>query len=375
MSFNRYVGVKAFYPYIAKLPSRFRNVAAISMHLSFAPFTHHLKTPFRIAHGAASKRDSVFVRLGEGVGEGAKVPYYPYTWDDLLGYLGALDVETLTPGGDFCLQSALDALPPGPAPARSALDIALHDHWGKTLGLPLWKLWGLDPRRMPLSSFTLSIPQSDADLDAAVAEVAHLPVLKLKVGTGDPGRDVEIVRRVRTHTDAVLGVDANSAWTVEEAARAVQELAEVGVAYVEQPVHRDDLDAWHRLRERLPDGLPPLIADEGVQSEADILRLHGGADGINLKLTKSGGLGGGRRWITLARSLGMKVMVGCMVESSVAVMAAAHLAPLCDFCDLDGPLLLRDDVVTERFPWHDGRILLPDAPGLGVTLRAGVVEG
>ncbi len=344
------------------------------MRLHFSPHTHHLKTPFRIAHGAADTRDSVFVRLGDGVGEGAKVPYYPYTWDDLLGYLGRLDPDALAPGGLFHLQSALDALPPGPAPARAALDIALHDHWGQTLGLPLWKLWGLDPARIPLSSFTLSIPQDDTALDEALAPVAHLPVLKLKVGTGDPDRDVEIVRRVRRQTRAVLGVDANSAWSVEESLRAIPALADLDVAYVEQPLGRERVDDWHRLRERLPDGLPPLIADESVQSEKDVLALYGGADGINIKLTKSGGLAGARRWIALAQSLDMKIMMGCMVESRVAVTAGAHLAPLCDFCDLDAHLLLRDDPTEGGLGWHEGRLTLPDAPGLGVRLRPGLAE-
>ncbi len=341
------------------------------MRFAYAAHTHTLKTPFRIAHGSADTRDSFFVRLGDGVGEAARVPYYPYTWPDLLGYAARFDAAALP--DDFPLQTALEAIPDGPAPARAALDIALHDAWGKGLGRPLWQLWGLDPARVPLSSFTLSIPETDAALDAAVEEVAHLPFLKLKVGTGSVARDVAIVRRVRGRTAATLGVDANSAWSVDEAVRGIAALAEVGVAYVEQPVARDDAAAWHRLREKLPPGsLPPLIADESVQGERDILALAGGADGINVKLTKSGGLAGAQRWIGLARALGMKTMMGCMVESGVAVTAAAHLAPLCDFCDLDAPLLLRDRVTTGGMAWHDGRITLPTAPGLGVALDAAI---
>ncbi len=339
------------------------------MTYSFALYTHHLRTPFRVAHGASSTRESVFVRLGTGVGEGARVPYYPYSWEDLQRYLATVDATALIPPGAFHLQNALDAMPDGPPPARAALDIALHDHWGQVLGLPLWKLWGLDPARTPLSSFTLSIPETDAELDAAVDAVAHLPVLKLKVGTGDVARDVEIVRRVRARTQARLGIDANSAWSVAEAGWATPRLADLDLMYVEQPLHRDDLDDWHRLREILPPDMPPLIADESVQSEADILRLHGGADGINIKLTKSAGLAGAHRWIALARALGMRVMIGCMVESKVAVTAAAHLASLCDFCDLDAPLLLRDNVTEGGLTWEEGRISLPDAPGLGVTLH------
>lgn len=350
------------------------------MRFAYRAVTHRLRSPFRVAHGTSATRTTVFAELetpgGSAWGEGALVPYYPYTLDDLTAYLDRIG-ETFgpTPGAPFDLDAALAAIPDGPAPARCALDLALHDAWGKAAEQPLWSLWGLDPTALPPSSFTLSIPD---DLDAYRADldaVAHLPVLKLKVGTGDANRDLEIVRIARSRTGAALGVDANSAWTVDEAARLVPELADLGgLLYVEQPLawrtpggERTTHDGWHRLRERLgaDNGLPPLLADEAVQGLDDVDGLAGAADGVNVKLTKTGGLAGARRMIYRARQHSMKVLVGCMVETTVGVTAAAHLAPLADFADLDGAVLLEVPAVTGGMVWHDGRMTLPHDPGLG----------
>ena len=341
--------------------------------------THHLRTPFRVAHGVSATRESLFVRLDAwgqtGWGEGARVPYYPYAIEQLERYVQTLDLDRLVTAGEVFLEDTLAGLPPGPAPARCAVDLALHDAWGRAMDAPLWKLWGLNPQRLPLSSFTLSIPDDDESLERAATEAAHLPFLKLKIGSGDIDRDVQIVARTRELTKgALLGVDANSAYDEADAARLVQALADIGVAYVEQPLIADDIGRWHRLRSLLPAGMPPLIADESVQTAADIVALAGGADGVNLKLCKTGGLAGMRRAIAVARSLGMTVMIGCMVESTVAVSAAAHLAPLADFCDLDAPQLIRDAVAEGGLTWTDGRMTLPDSPGVGFE-NVGVAVG
>lgn len=325
-----------------------------------------LKTPFRIAHGTSEVRHNVLVYLADAVGEGAPVPHLGYNLDETVAYLEGLDAGALVGDDPFALQESLDRLPPGPAPARCAIDIALHDYWARRLGHPLHRLWGLAPRRAPLSSLTLSIPEDEAALRRALQEAHGWPILKLKLGTGDPEADEAIVRVARQETDARLCVDANSAWSVEQAVDVVERLASYDLLFVEQPIPAGDPADWHRLREQLPAGMPPLIADESVHGPADVLALTGAADGINIKLTKAGGLRGAQRLIALARALGMQVMLGCMVESSVGITAAAHLAPLVDFADLDGNLNVANDPF-QGARAEEGRIELPAGMGLGVT--------
>ena len=333
------------------------------MYLSVEPLLLHLKTPFRIAHGTSTTRQNVLVRLGDGIGEGALPPYYPYDFAEVRAYLKGLDADALlaTP---FVLEDALDQLPAGPAPAMAAVDIALHDHWAKQLGYPLYQLWGLNPARAPISSVTLSIPEDEAHLRQQIQDFADFPILKLKLGAGDIAKDEAIVQAVRKATDAQLCVDANGAWSVEEAVTIIPRIAAYDLDFVEQPLAKNNHGDWHRLRKQLPADIPPLFADESIQTASDILALHTAIDGVNLKLTKAGGMRGTRRLITLARTLDLQVMLGCMIESSVALTAAAHLAPLVDYADLDGYLLLAHDpfrgVTMDR-----GRIQLPTTPGLG----------
>lgn len=330
------------------------------------PITLNLKTPFRIAHGASTARESVLVHLGDGVGEGAIMPYYGYTQAEIIAYLENLDFGPLLDGTPLLLEDTLNQLPPGPAPARNAIDMALHDLWAKQLGQPLYRLWGLNPNRIPFSSITIDIPENEAELRQRVQAMKEFPILKLKLGTGDLEADEDIVRVVREETNAQLGIDANSAYSVTEAAHMISRLAPYNLLFIEQPINRDDIQDWHRLRSLLPVGASPLIADESVQQASDIFALAGGADGINIKLTKAGGLREARRMITLARQLGMRVMLGCALESSVGITAAAHLAPLVDFADLDGHLYVANDsYVGVRL--EQGRLHLPQGPGLGVT--------
>lgn len=339
------------------------------MHYSVEPLELRLKSPFRIAHGTSTTRTNVLVRLGDGVGEGALPPYYPYTFADVKAYLESLDPDALIGDDPLALEDALDQLPPGPAPARAAIDIALHDHWGRQFNQPLYRLWGLNPARAPLSTITLPIPENLDALPAQIQALAAFPILKLKLGTGDPARDEAIVRIARQSTGAPLCVDANSAWSLDEAARIIPRLAAYDLLFVEQPLPQNDPDDWLRLRRRLPENKPPLIADESIQSARDMLALAGAIDGVNLKLAKAGGLRETRRTIMLARTLGLRVMLGCMIESSVALTAAAHLAPLVDFADLDGYLHLANDPFT-GMTMEQGRIGVPDRPGLGVVERA-----
>jgi L-alanine-DL-glutamate epimerase-like enolase superfamily enzyme len=338
------------------------------MQLIVQPITLTLKTPFRIAHGTSTARQSVLVHLGDAVGEGSIMPYYGHTQAEIVAYLEKLDLRMLLGEDPLALEDALDRLPPGPAPARNAIDTALHDFWAKQLGYPLYRLWGLNRTGTPLSSITISITENEAELRKRVQAIEDFPIIKLKLGTGDLERDEAIVRLVRAETNADLCVDANSAWSVAEAAQIIPRLAAYNLLFIEQPIHFADLEAWSRLRLLLPADMPPLIADESVQQAGDIPALAGGADGINIKLTKAGGLREARRMIALARAMGMQVMLGCSVESSVGITAAAHLSPLVDFADLDGNL----DVANDPYigvGMEKGRLHLPDGAGLGVKPR------
>ncbi|HET91742.1 MAG TPA: dipeptide epimerase [Chloroflexi bacterium] len=339
------------------------------MRLTVEPITLHLKTPFRIAHGTSTARYNVLVHLGDGVGEAALAPQYGYTQADVAAYVEGLDLDAL--GGDdpLALEESLDRLPAGPPPARAAVDVALHDLWGRRLGHPLYRLWGLSPARCPLSSLTLSIAADEQDMRRQVREARGFPILKLKLGSGDVALDEALVRAARQETDVRLCVDANSAWSVDEAAGVIPRLAAYDLLFIEQPIAAAEVQDWHALRRRLPSDMPPLVADESVHQAADITALVGAVDGVNIKLAKAGGLGEARCMITLARALGMRVMLGCMVESSVGITAAVHLAPLADWADLDGNLsILADPYDGARMT--QGRLDFPDGPGLGVTRRS-----
>jgi L-alanine-DL-glutamate epimerase-like enolase superfamily enzyme len=338
------------------------------MRLTVEPITLNLKTPFRIAHGTSAARYNVLVHLGDGVGEGALAPYYGYDQAEVVAYVQSLDVDALLGDDPLALEDILDRLPPGPSPARAAVDIALHDHWARQLDQPLYRLWGLNPARAPLSSLTLSIIEDEGELRRRVRTAAGFPILKLKLGTGNLETDEAIVRVASQEKgdDVRLCVDANSAWQVDEAARIIPRLAAYDLLFIEQPIAGTEVGDWHRLCRLLPDGLPPLIADESVQRAGDVLALVGAADGINIKLAKAGGLREARRMIALARALRLRVMLGCMVESSVGITAAAHLAPLVDFADLDGNLDVSNDPYVGA-KMEGGCLDLPQGAGLGVT--------
>jgi L-alanine-DL-glutamate epimerase-like enolase superfamily enzyme len=234
---------------------------------------------------------------------------------------------------------------------------------GKRLGIPVYKLWGLNPHGAPPSSFTIGIAPSMQELTARVQEAAAYPILKIKLGTDTDG---EIMKTVRAAApDKVIRVDANAAWDVRQALAMIEMLAGHGVEYVEQPLAAHDIDGLRFVRERSP---LPLIADESCVVATDIPRLVGAVDGINIKLSKCGGLREALAMIAVARAHGLRVMAGCMIETSLGISAAAHLAPLLDYADLDGAALLADDPYRGA-TIEGGRIRIPDAPGLGVVPR------
>jgi len=334
------------------------------MKLTAQSLTLRLRTPFRIAHGTSEERQNVMVTLGDGLGEGALPPYYGFSLKTCLDYLLRIDADALLDGVTAGFDRTLATLPPGPLPARTALDIALHDVWARTLGCPLYAAWGLDAHDTPLSCRTVDIQPDTDTLRMRLRELRDAPIIKLKIGTGDIAQDEALVRTARETTQADLCVDANGAWTHKEAVEIIPRLAAYNLRFIEQPIAADSTDDWHLLRRFLPLHVPPLIADESVRNCDDIIVLAGAADGINIKLTKAGGLREARHMITVARALDMKVMIGCMIESSVGITAAAHLAPLADFVDLDGALFLAND------PFHGvlfdhGRLIFTGRPGTG----------
>jgi L-Ala-D/L-Glu epimerase len=339
------------------------------MHLEFDTLELRTREPFRIArrsdpHG----RRNVWVRLtdGDGVegwGEAAATSFYGETADTvgaaLRAYAPVLEAEQ-DPHALERLEAGLAAaLGRNPA-ARAALSAALHDLVGKRLGQPVWRLWGLDPDRAPRSAYTLGM--AGADETRAKARLhAHRPVLKVKVGGAD---DEPRLRAIRDEApDAVLLVDANTAWTAKEALRRLPLLEELDVAYLEQPLAPADHDGLRLLRRH---ARIPILADESCETVADIPRLAGAVDGINIKLAKCGSLREALRMVHVARAHGMTVMLGCMLESTLGIAAAVQLAPLVDVLDLDGALLLANDPFRGPGVEEDQAIRFNQAPGLGV---------
>jgi L-alanine-DL-glutamate epimerase-like enolase superfamily enzyme len=337
------------------------------LRLDFQPITLTLKTPFRIAHGSSDVRHNVLVRIGdgehEGLGEAAPVRQHHETQASVLDYLEALVHRWPTDNDPFLVEDILDTLPPGSQAARAAVDMALHDLVGKKLGTPLYRLLGLNPHRAPETTMTIGLGSVE-EVETKAREATGFPILKLKLDS-DSDRSLALVQAVRAASDVRLVADANCAWTADQALQLIPYLADLGLEWIEQPLPEEDLEGMRRLREVSP---VPVFADEPVRTARDIPRLAGCVHGVNIKVQKAGGLREARHMIAVARAHGLQVMLGCMVESSVGITAAAHLAPLVDWADLDGTLLISDDpFVGVRV--EAGRLLLPDRPGLGITPR------
>ncbi len=242
--------------------------------------------------------------------------------------------------------------------ALCALDLALHDWIGKKFGQPIYRLLGLRAGPIPRTSYTIGL-DTIPKMTAKLREFAAFPIFKIKLGTRE---DVEIVRALRQESRAVFRVDANCAWSAEETIEKSRALKELDVEFIEQPLPPDKLDDMEKV---FGESALPVIADENACVPSDIPRLAGRFHGINIKLVKCGGLQPALKMIAMARALGMKIMLGCMVESSNACTAAAHLGSLVDWLDLDGPLLVAEDPF-DGMNIAEGRITLPDSPGLGV---------
>ena len=256
------------------------------------------------------------------------------------------------------LDSALTRLPEGSTGARCALDLALYDFAGKRLGVPVYRMLGLDPDDAKQTSFTIGIADIDTML-AKTRDAAHMPILKVKLGTG---REIETMEALRSVYRGRIRVDANEGWDPDEAVSVLRSIARFDVEFCEQPVAAGSPERLRYVRERSP---VPIMADESARTARDVFALAGCVDGIVIKLVKCGGIRAALAMINVARTLGMKIMIGCMIESSILATAGAQLTPLADYADLDGPLLVTDDPY-EGVHFDGAQLRLPDAPGLGV---------
>lgn len=337
------------------------------MKLSHEIISLHTRYPFVIARGGYAAHENVVVRIEdkdglEGLGEAAPNRYYGESIGSVVAALERFG-SVLATADSWSLESIeaqLDRTLRGNGSAKSAVSAALHDLAGKRLGMPVYRLWGLDAADAPLSSFTIAIADNDG-LRRRVADAASYPILKIKLGTD---RDTEIVRVVREAApEKRLRVDANAAWSPSEAVRMIDFLSDQGVEFVEQPVPAHDVEGLRFVRTR---SKLPIVADESCLVATDIPKLAGAVDGINIKLAKCGSLREAVRMVNVARAFGMIVMAGCMIESSLGISAIAQIAPLLDHADLDGAALLADDPFT-GVTIAGGHIELGDRPGLGVS--------
>lgn len=315
-------------------------MSAVELH--FYPYELKLNHAFNLASMSRTVTPGVQVELRMdsiiGYGEASMPPYLGESVESVMSFLEKVDSQRLADPFQFeRIHQYLDSLAPGNRAAKAAIDIALHDLTSRIMGKPWYQIYGLDPELAPCTSYTITNDTPEV-LAQKMAEAEPYKIWKVKMGV--PG-DKELIETIRRHTDRPLCVDVNQGWkTREEALENILWLAERNVLFVEQPMDKTDLESHKWLKERSP---LPIIADEAVQTSADVPALADAYDGINIKLMKSGGLHDAYKMAILARALGMKVMIGCMTETSCGVTAAAQLAPLADWVDLDGNLLIAND--------------------------------
>ena len=352
-------------PASSSVPRAYHVGGKARMQLSWHPYELQLQHTFTVASYSRTTTPDVQVEIRydgfTGHGEASMPPYLGQTVESVCAFLEKVDLGQFA--DPFQLEDILayvDSLSPGDTAAKAAVDIDLHDLVGQLLGQPWWRLWGLDAAKAPNTTFTIGIDTPEVVREKTRECADRFRILKVKVGLDN---DYEMIRTIREITDLPLAVDANQGWTDrQQALDEIFWLQEHGVVMVEQPMARERLDdnAW--ITEHSP---LPVFADEAVQRLADVPGLVGAYTGINIKLMKCTGMREAWRMASFARAVGMRVMLGCMTETSCAVTAAAHLSPLADFADLDGNLLISND----RFSGvtvSGGRLILPDAPGLGL---------
>jgi len=326
------------------------------------PFIH----PFTISRGTKTHQPTLLIELEhfgiKGYGEAPAISYYNITVDKMIADLEQkkIFVEKLSFTDPERFWHYLHHLFPQNSFLVCALDMAGWDLYGKLNKKPLYKLWGLDPANAPLTDFTIGIDSIEKMVNKLKEK--PWPIYKIKVGTMG---DVEMVAELRKHTDAIFRVDANAGWTLDEAMLKIPVLKTLGVEFVEQPLAKDE---WEAMKILYKDSALPLYADESCVREEDVLKCHHHFHGINIKLTKCSGITPAKRMIDKARSLNIGVMIGCMNESSIGTAAIAQLAPLLDHVDMDGPLLLAEDIA-EGVKFENGKIIYNEKAGLGVEIK------
>ena len=344
-----------------------KSAKSSGLFLRFKQYELHLKHVFTLATGSRSTTPVMLTELEFediiGYGEASMPPYLEESYETATSFLSKVDLTRFD--SPFLMEDILnyvDQLAPGNYAAKASVDIALHDLVGKLLKQPWYKIWGLNPQRTPNTSFTIGIDKPEV-VRTKVREAAPYRILKVKLGQGN---DKEMIEAVRSETDKPICVDINQGWTDRVMALEMAHwLKDKGVVFIEQPMSKTSADDTAWLTQNSP---LPIIADEAFQTIRDFKKVQGVYSGINIKLMKCGGLRSAFIMIKMARALDMKVMIGCMTETSCAVTAAAQLSPLVDWADLDGNLLIDNDVY-DGLIVVNGKIVLPESPGIGIRLR------
>jgi len=331
-----------------------------------------LQHTFTTSHGSAEVQPSLILELRDtntncrGFGEGCPCFYHGASLERMVATLEAARpaIESFPMTEPTAFWDAMLPHLGNQRAALCALDQAAHDLWGKRLGKPVYALWELQisppNQNLPLTDYTIGLDSIETMI-AKMKSFSPWPIFKIKLGTPD---DIAIIRALRQHTEAIFRVDANTGWTADETIQNAKALKPLGVEFIEQPLPADD---WAGMRQVMAESALPIIADESCVIEEDIDRCNNHFHGVNIKLTKCGGLTPARRMIERARPLGLKVMVGCMTESTVGCSAIAQLLPLLDYVDMDGPLLIAKDIAT-GIQFDQGRIIFPTENGCGVRM-------
>lgn len=359
------VGVSGFESVFAATKDKKTKSSGNGLKLSFVSHELMLKHTFTLANSSRKTTPDVLTRIEidgvVGYGEASMPPYLGESIESVSKFLSSLNLAQFKdPFRVEEILSYVDSVLPGNCAAKASVDIALHDLLGKIMGQPWYKIWGFKSETTPNTSFTIGIDTPEV-VRQKVAEAAPYKILKVKLGMAT---DKEMIETIRSSTDKPLCVDVNQGWTDKnKALETIHWLKEKGVVFVEQPMPKTAVDDIAWLTEHSP---LPIIGDESVQRLPDVMKAKGVYNGINIKLMKCTGMREAHQMLTLAKSLGMKVMIGCMTETSCAISAAAQLSPKTDWADLDGNLLISNDPYS-GVQVVDGKITLIDKPGIGIS--------